>query len=75
MFYLTWFTFYLLIGGYLALVIKIIAVAGRGSAKITPFFNQEQFVSAEPVLQILPKGQMKNSHWFTHTFMRPRRKG
>lgn len=35
----------------------------------------EQFIRVEPVLTDLPKSAVKNSHWFTHTFMRPRRKG
>lgn len=36
--------------------------------------NPEQFVTVEPVLNHLPKSAIKNSHWITHTFMRPRRK-
>lgn len=35
----------------------------------------EQFVTVEPVLSDLPKTAIKNTHWYTHTFMRPRRKG
>lgn len=41
----------------------------------TVFSEQEQFIHSEPVLYDLPKNTSKNSHWFTHTFMRARRKG
>lgn len=37
--------------------------------------DPEQFVSIEPVLSDLPKSAVRNTHWFTHTFMRPRKKG
>lgn len=46
----------------------------RASSPIA-FIEQEQFINVEPVLHNLPRNAIKNSHWFTHTFMRPRRKG
>ncbi|MFJ7971311.1 hypothetical protein [Psychrobacillus sp. NPDC096389] len=75
MIYLTLFLFFLMIGACFAMLIKAIMVAGRGAPKTLLFHNQEQFVTTEPIAQVLPKHQIKNSHWFTHTFMRPRRKG
>ncbi|GGA31787.1 hypothetical protein [Psychrobacillus lasiicapitis] len=46
----------------------------KKAQKVT-LINPEQFISSEPILPDLPKRAVRNTHWFTHTFMRPRRKG
>ena len=38
-------------------------------------FETNHFIKDEPTFHYLPKGTVRNSHWFTHTFMRTRRKG
>lgn len=75
MIYLAWFTLFLFAVGCIALVVKAIVVASRGTINTPLFHNQEQFVATGSVVQVIPKHQVRNSHWFTHTFMRPRRKG
>lgn len=75
MIYLAWFTLFLFTIGCLALLVKAIVVASRGNPNTPLFHNHEQFIATELVVQVIPKQQVRNSHWFTHTFMRPRRKG
>lgn len=75
MIYLAWFILFLFSVGCTALLGKAIVVAIRGMPNTPLFQNQEQFVSAETVVHVIPKQQVRNSHWFTHTFMRTRRKG
>ena len=75
MIYLAWFLILLLTGGGIALAVKAFIVACQGTPSTPLFHNQEQFTKAEAIVQLIPKYSVSNSHWFTHTFMRPRRKG
>lgn len=75
MIYQAWILIILLTGGCVALVVRAIVVASRGTINTPLFHNQEQFVATDPIVQTLPNRKTKNSHWFIHTFMRSRRKG
>ncbi|MEK3973714.1 hypothetical protein [Psychrobacillus sp. FSL K6-1267] len=63
--------FQLLLIGLLVLFCLIV----KKKPQKTYLNNPEEFVTVEPVLSDLPKTAVKNTHWFTHTFMRPRKKG
>ncbi|MCK1999745.1 hypothetical protein MPH47_21405 [Psychrobacillus psychrodurans] len=75
MIYLGWFILFLFTVGCIALLVKAIVVASRGTINTPLFHNQDQFTKAEGIVQLITKYSVRNSHWFTHTFMRPRRKG
>ena len=58
----------------LAMILMVIYKISKSTTNVA-FVNQEQFFDTKPILTELPKQAIKNSHWFTHTFMRSRRKG
>lgn len=58
----------------LAVILMIIYKISRSTTPVV-FINQEHFIETKPIMIDLPRRAVKNSHWFTHTFMRSRRKG
>ena len=62
------------VGGFVALTVNGIIVAGRGSSISSVVFNQEMFAEQEPVIAEVPKRAVADTHWHVKAFMRPRRK-
>lgn len=58
----------------LALVIMFALKINKPKTTVISF-EHEHLIKDEPIFNSLPKGPIRNSHWFTHTFMRSRRKG
>ena len=56
------------IGGFITLMLS-----GLFKGKTIPV-DAAPIVYTEPLLTGLPKTKAKNTHWFTHTFERPRKK-
>lgn len=61
------------IGGFFYLVFS--GLGKMNNDEITTPLEHGSIIAETPVLNDLPKKPAKNSHWYKHTFERPRKKG